>query len=489
MKRINERVNIRAVQIRMLVAYVLLSFFSIYTISTLIINFSSDVLANKVSNLISANCQQIELNTNNYLNTVETITTLLFADEKYYKYNPVKDEYDEYTRIKNDEAIADRIADLGLMQNFSDFAVVYSNGNRVGWTSNTTAALFDAEELYKELKSSINNTRTQDGWIFGIGDVTDRLYYVKQLNDDAIIMTSFYSRELENAFEYPTELEGMVINLVDENNTILYSSEPDNIASVLDEEIAGIIEGKASDNYIANANSCENGWSVVCAMPTSYILGETNQIKNSALVMAWIVVAIMIAIGLAFLSHMFKPVDSVVEELQEEAVTDMLSGLFNKQSFNAEVSRRLSGLRPEATRTFVMIDVDNFKLVNDNLGHAYGDEFIVRMGKLVSEQFDEGYTVGRVGGDEFAIYTEKDNENVEEETAAIVNSIKDLFAAFDKEFFEDKTRVNVSLSIGIAVLTGERRFDNLYKAADEALYISKKSGKNRYTIYDAGEVK
>lgn len=465
----------------MLVAYVLLSFFSIYTIATVLINFSNNTLTNKVWSLISANCQQIELNANNYFNTVETITTLLFGDEKYYKYDPVADEYDDYTKIKNDDVIAERISDLGLMQNFSDFAIVYSDGNRVGWTSNTTAGLYDAEELYDVLAKSVTDSRTADGWAFGIGDVTDRLYYVKRLNENAIIMTSFYSRELETAFEYPTELEGMVINLVDENNTILYSSEKDNIATTLDAEIAAIIEGEPSENYIANANTCENGWRVVCAIPTSYILSETNSLRKSAIVLSLIVAALMIAIGLIFLYRMFKPVDSAVEELKEEAVTDKLSGLYNKQSFNAEVCKKLSGGVADTIRTFVMIDVDNFKQINDNLGHAYGDDVIVRMGSLVSEQFGEEYIVGRVGGDEFAIYTE---DRTEEE---IIQKIKDIFTAFDKEFFEEKSRVNISLSIGIAVLSGERRFDNLYKAADEALYTSKKSGKNRYTIYESKE--
>ena len=63
-------------------------------------------------------------------------------------------------------------------------------------------------------------------------------------------------------------------------------------------------------------------------------------------------------------------------------------------------------------------------------------------------------------------------------------TVNKLFDSFDKEFAVEKEKVNTSLSIGIAVLSKERRFDNLYKAADEALYTSKKSGKNRYTLYE-----
>ena len=486
MKR-KDKANIRSLQIRMLIVYVIVLFLGIHMITSMIIDISNDILFKKVSSLAAANCQQIELNINNYLNNVEAITTLLFADEKYYKYDPTSGTYDEYTKIKNEKEIADRIVDLGLMQNFTDFAVVYSNGNRVGWTSNTTAGLFDAEDLYKTLSNAVTDSRTEDGWTFLVGGVTDRIYYVKRLNKNAVLMASFYSRELETAFKYPAELEGMVINLVNEDNVVLYSSEADNIGVQLDDEIAQIISGQDSSDYIVNVNKCENDWRVVCAIPTATILREENLLKYRAIMYSLIVAIVMIVVGLVIFTRLFKPVDSAVEELKEEAVMDKLSGLYNKQSFNSEVHKHLSGTAFETTRAFIMIDVDNFKQINDTLGHAYGDEFIVRMGKLLSSQFTSEYIIGRVGGDEFAIYTEDGDKDVTTERDKIIEEVNKLFNAFDIEFSKEKNEVNVSLSIGIAVLSNERRFESLYKAADEALYISKKSGKNRYTIYDKKE--
>ena len=200
-----------------------------------------------------------------------------------------------------------------------------------------------------------------------------------------------------------------------------------------------------------------------------------------------IVAVVMIVAGFIFFSSLFKPVDSAVEELKEDAVMDKLSGLYNKKSFNDEVCKRLSGSSFETARAFIMIDVDNFKQINDTLGHAYGDEFIVRTGKLLSSHFDSEFITGRIGGDEFSIYTEADGKTIQEATDAVIDKVNGLFKKFDIEFAEEKEKVNVSLSIGIAVLSNERRFDNLYKAADEALYISKKSGKNRYTVYEKKE--
>lgn len=488
MKNKKDKTDIQSFQVRMLIAYAVVLFFAIQVVTNLIISMSKEILTNKVSSLVASNCQQIELNINNYFNTVESITTLLFADENYYKYDPISDEYDEYSKIQNEKEIADRIVDLGLMQNFTDFAIVYSDGNRVGWTSNTTAGLYDADELYKVLADSITNSRTEDGWAFGVGGVTDRIYYVKRLNENAILVSAFYSRELETAFDFPSELDGMVINLVDESNTILYSSKSENIAETLDTEIAGIISGQLSDNYIANVNSCENGWNVVSAVPTSVIMKEANYLRKRAIIYSLIVTVIMYLLGFVFFKRLLKPVDTAVEELKEEAVTDKLSGLYNKQSFNNEVCKQLSRSAYNIPRTFIMIDMDNFKKINDNLGHAYGDEVIVRMGHLVSGLFDSSYVVGRVGGDEFAIYSEDIGDTISEGTELIVGKMKELFAEFDKEFAEEKEKINISLSVGIAILTNERRFNNLYEAADEALYTSKNTGKNRYTIYEKKEV-
>jgi len=483
-----DKTDIRNLRVRMIATFVLTLFLGFYLLSSIIIRVSNVIISNKVSSLITANSRQIELNINNCLNTVESITTLMFADEKYYEYDPVARTYDEYSKIKNEERIADRIVDLGLMFNFTDFSVVYADGNRVGWTSNTTADLYDSEELYNVMSSAIRNSRTEDGWAFGMAGVTDRIYYVKRLNKNAVIMTSFYSRELETAFEYPSQLEGMVINLVDENNTILYSSMQNNIGKSLNSEIADIIAGNPSNDYIANVNHCENGWSVVCAIPSTVILRETKSLKKTVLMYSLFIAVFMAGFGFIIFSRMFKPVDTAVEELRKDAVRDKLTCLYNKQSFNDEVARRLASSDLGTTRTFVMIDVDNFKMINDTWGHDYGDDVIKRMGVLVSKQFKHDYVTGRVGGDEFALFKDNSIRSVDEEKKVTTEDIDALFASFNEEFKKEKETIPVSLSVGIAVLFAERRFENLYKAADEALYASKKAGKNRYTIYESKEV-
>lgn len=479
--------NIQALQFRILFFYIAIIFIALVCVTTVVLNRAGSLLTNKVSSLVAANARQIELNIDHYMQNVEATATLLFSDEAYYKYDPSTTKFDDYQQIKAEEEIADRIVDLGLMQNYTDFAVVYSSGKWVGWTSNTTGDVFSKEDLYKELAKNITNTRTEDGWVFGIGGIKDRIYYIKRLNPNAILMTSFYSRELSNVFQYPEELTGMTISLVDENDIILFSSENQLIASTLSEDVLAILNGQSSSETIANANSCKNGWRVVCQIPTSVILKEVDSMKVNVILFSILFGIVLILGGLLLIRGLLKPVDQAVESLKVEAETDELSGLYNKSGFRNVATQQLSGCDLDRIQTFVMIDMDNFKKINDSLGHKVGDEVISRMGALLKEQFVSKYTCGRLGGDEFALFRITEMQNMDALKAEISEDLEQLYKAFDTEFEKERKTLPISLSIGIALMVNERRFSNLYSYADQALYVSKESGKNQFTFYDEGK--
>ncbi len=488
MKKENRRVNIAHLRIRVLFFYILIMFIIVNVLTSIIVSSAGSIMSQEVSSLIAANSRQIELNINNYLQNIESTATLMFSDEAYYKYTPDAEGLDEYRRIKAEEKIAERIVDLGLMQNFTDFSIVYDTGNRVGWTSNRTAGLFDSKTLYRELGKCITNARTLDGWTYGLGGTTDRIYYVKRLNPKAILMASFYSRELSSVFEYPEELTGMTISLVNEDDTVLYSSDPDTISGKLNPTVAAILAGSESNEYIANANVCENGWRVVCQIPTSVILSEVNMLRFNSFIIASILFALSMLIGILIINVFMHPVDKAVADLQDEAELDALSGLYNKNSFRSSVVKFLTDNGENESQIFIMIDMDNFKSINDSLGHIYGDKVITRMGGLLNSNFRGEYTIGRLGGDEFAMYASSGDLNREKAIARINSDMDKLFTAFDSEFAIERNQLNVSLSVGIAVINKERRFDNLYSAADDALYESKRGGKNRFTISGTEEV-
>ena len=465
---------------------ILVVFFVVILVVTAILDFvvldlSGRAMQSNASNLIAANSRQIQLNINSYLERTETISTLLFSDEAYYRYDATDASLQEYDKIKSEEAITNRIVDIGIMENYADFGIIFSNDHKVGWISHGTEDLFPDGGFYEAFSGHITNPRKKDGWCFGISGCTDRIYYVKRLNPNAILISSIYTRELSSVFVYPEQLENMTIRLIDQDEVILFSSDHAEIGEKLPEEIRGGLTGKNKD-YIINTNTCSNNWRVVCSIPTDSILKENNRLRTLTLLVSAALAALILLIGLFLITRLSKPMDGMVNSLEERAEIDRLSGVMNKGTFQEQTEERLSKPSGNRTHVFVMLDVDNFKQVNDMLGHAYGDQVIIRVGQLLRKLYDSETIIGRLGGDEFALYTECIDVDRKEVIRAVREQMDQVMEAFKKEFERESRECGISLSSGVHVTDLDIDFKTLYEAADAALYTSKQTGKDRFTL-------
>jgi diguanylate cyclase (GGDEF)-like protein len=126
----------------------------------------------------------------------------------------------------------------------------------------------------------------------------------------------------------------------------------------------------------------------------------------------------------------------------------------------------------------MMIDVDEFKEVNDKFGHAAGDRVLKEIGDILHKSFKGMDIAGRIGGDEFMVYL----RDIKSETA-----IKLAAMISDKArhlFTGEPLERHVSLSIGLSVFPGHgKNFEDLYRAADMALYFVKEHGRDFYKMY------
>ncbi|ONI41878.1 hypothetical protein AN396_02770 [Candidatus Epulonipiscium fishelsonii] len=155
---------------------------------------------------------------------------------------------------------------------------------------------------------------------------------------------------------------------------------------------------------------------------------------------------------------------------------DGLSGLYNKVTTEKRISEYLEN---GGEGILFMIDVDNFKGVNDNLGHDFGDYVIKDVAYKLNSVFMYNDIIGRIGGDEFMVFIKNKNINIEAKGMQLCNAIATTYSEKDVEVF-------VSASVGIAIATeADINFKELYLSADAAMYESKKAGKNKFTInYD-----
>ena len=170
------------------------------------------------------------------------------------------------------------------------------------------------------------------------------------------------------------------------------------------------------------------------------------------------------------------------ERLVALSQTDELTGLLNRRAFDAEVTLRIRHLlRTRRSGALLFLDLDNFKAVNDIRGHAAGDAALMAMAEVLRRNTRAGDFIGRIGGDEFALWLEESNR------AGAEGKAGRLLSAFGvlKEFSGSEDRP-LSVSIGIAMATPEERLElaELYAVADAALYRVKQTGKGALAVGD-----
>lgn len=167
-----------------------------------------------------------------------------------------------------------------------------------------------------------------------------------------------------------------------------------------------------------------------------------------------------------------------LQETQSELEKDPLTGFLNRNYFEGRINKYLC--KPNARGTFFMMDLDNFKYVNDVYGHAAGDALIIAFGDVLKENVRSNDLVCRMGGDEFAIFfPEMDKDHVIRQRA---ENIIRLFMSKRDEMGYTKC----SVSIGIFtkyVGSSETSYEALYDHADKALYYVKNNGKDDYHFY------
>jgi diguanylate cyclase (GGDEF)-like protein len=166
--------------------------------------------------------------------------------------------------------------------------------------------------------------------------------------------------------------------------------------------------------------------------------------------------------------------------LRELAQKDALTGLYNKMTVQTLTEERLSRLQEGELGAFLMIDIDNFKQINDVFGHLNGDVMLTEAGRILKGLVRSGDIVGRVGGDEFAVLLRDIHgvEDAKKKAEAILN-------AFEKLMSKEMDKQQISCSIGISMIPKDgRAFHDVFRNTDIALYYAKKKGKNRYAVYD-----
>lgn len=174
-------------------------------------------------------------------------------------------------------------------------------------------------------------------------------------------------------------------------------------------------------------------------------------------------------------------VKRISEKADYYAFYSSITGLPNKNYVLNKLVKDISRLDKNKYAILISLDMDNFKAVNDTLGHGPGDEYLKQVGKRFRRVITSHDYVCHVGGDEFLFLIKSVNNKYEAEVI-----IKKIQSVFKEPFIIKGTKVDyVTASLGVVVINQDGNdFETLYNYADDAMYASKRIGKNRYSFYD-----
>lgn len=349
-------------------------------------------------------------------------------------------------------------------------------------------ARFMPEENYRWYKADINIVKDPRLGLLYVRFYTRDISHIKEREQQALEEQLVYETMISKAIlSYEVNLTQNIIVRGSENWLVLYKIEPKGSFSEMmslfarqcihPDDAAGFLLSLNRDTIITNFHKGYREFSV--QYRRLYAAAEYRWVN--------------------YTMHMFEDPTSghlkgyaYIEDIDEQkkqelalkynAEHDKMTDLYNKKTTEQLIDAYLQS--PEGcdlNHAFLMIDIDNFKNINDQLGHLVGDKALVEIAQVILRAFRDCDIIGRIGGDEFCVLM----KDVPSQAAALAKADA-LCKRLNLTYTKGPKRVSISASIGIALYEHPSQgYMQLYSNSDIALYQAKNQGKNRYCLYCA----
>ncbi len=205
---------------------------------------------------------------------------------------------------------------------------------------------------------------------------------------------------------------------------------------------------------------------------------EATQYVIVNIILAFVVLIIASLYILYIINRIYKERN---KSLEKKADKDLLTDVYNKIATEEKIKEYIERFSNQRG-VFCLVDIDDFKNINDTRGHAFGDQVLKEIALRLETAFRVSDIVGRIGGDEFLVFVKNLPEYItaEEEAAKIENVFRDFKIG-------EYVKYSVTASVGVSAYPEDgTTFNELYVNADKAVYIAKKRGKNRAVVYKEG---
>lgn len=241
------------------------------------------------------------------------------------------------------------------------------------------------------------------------------------------------------------------------------------------------IYSATSDYTVVEIPMTGVSWAVCVSVSSQYVNMVANKyFTNTRRLLIELAISVVGFFILLFLMNMISKKKHLKESqaLGDKADHDQLTGLRNKAATERDIEEFMRANPTQQSLLFIL-DIDDFKSVNDTMGHSFGDDVLHEFGFRLGSMFRASDVAGRIGGDEFMVFVKNiaDDATIEHEARKIRDFIKSFRAG-------DGVKREITASSGAAVFPIDGKdFETLYKSADKALYESKRSGKRQLSFF------
>ena len=407
--------------------------------------------------------------------------------------------------LLGDEGTADNARVAELLQVTADSAdvdkVIFSDINGVGIDQTGASVELGQEGWFEEVRG------TESSYIYIEEEqaivVTERvnsdkaqgyllMFYPMSKFSDMLLNSGFDS----SSFLAIVDMEGEILgasgatdNVCLKDGNILTTIEKENREAT--KSLRGRMNNGSRGNIYISMNNQEQlltfvplgapGWDMILGVSEAYVNRQVGYLrKNTSNMVGSLLLVIVIFFCIVMVINIVGKIRSneKKKELENKADTDQLTGLNNKLATERKIKEYMAQ-HPDKQSMMFILDIDNFKKINDTMGHAFGDEVLRSLGTQIGSIFRASDIIGRVGGDEFMVFL-KDiptDETILKEAQKVEEFFKNFQAG-------EYVKYKATASIGVAVFPQEgAEFEALYKAADQGLYKAKKRGKNQLAFY------
>lgn len=433
------------------------------------------------SALISSSNLQTKSNITSYMNKLEDISKSLFSNSDYVKYDASAAVKDGYQDIIMQGKLTDFFTSQSLLDNYSDFGIIYKNNYTVGIVSEGTLNYL-GENPYDKVDSQLDAEVKK--WYVGNDDKSNKCFYFRRVNKNAVLIASFYLTEFKHLFPDNAQMQNENIIVADDNYNIVYAA--DGTTGKLDKRYIDMLGNNdnctATDKkLIVSASTDDNGWHYFTALDLS---NQLDVYKKTGIICAGIFLCMLIIFSFTFALVMSikKPIRNRNVYQRPDSI-DKLTGLCNAETVENQIAEKIEKCITGSTILLGLVSISNYGLIKGNYGKEGSDEALLKTAETLKKLYGEKNIVGKTGENEFVIFADfteydlfKAYDNLKANLAVLENTLKECEL--------DNNRGVLKYAIGASVYPmSSNDYDELYDCAKTALDISFKKNDGGYVLY------